>query len=294
MLLAVGFAWVATGWLHAQPQGPEPEVVVLWPGGAPGAVGNEDVDRPTLSLYPVDEPRATGAAVVVCPGGGYRVLAMDHEGTQIARWLNSIGVAAFVLKYRLGPRYHHPAPLNDAQRALRYVRLNADKFHIDRSRVGIWGFSAGGHLASTAETHFDRGDPQAAEEIDRMSSRPDFAILAYPVISFTTEYTHKGSLRNLLGDDPDPKLVASLSNENQVTADTPPTFLFHTNEDHGVPAENSVLFYLALRKAGVPAELHIYEHGPHGVGLAPTDLALSSWPRRLADWLYGRGLLTAK
>jgi acetyl esterase/lipase len=212
---------------------------------------------------------------------------------QIARWLNSIGVAAFVLKYRLGPRYHHPAPLDDAQRALRYVRLNAGKFRISQDRVGIWGFSAGGHLASTTATHFDRGDTAAAEPIGRMSARPDFAILGYPVISFTTEYTHEGSRRHLLGDNPDPKLMELLSNEKQVTAETPPTFLFHTDEDTGVPPENSVLFYLALRKAGVPAELHIYERGRHGVGLAPTDLVLSSWPRRLADWMYSRGLLTA-
>jgi acetyl esterase/lipase len=289
LLLIVGLASV----LRGQQQAQEPEVVVLWPGGAPGAMGNEDADRPTLTLYPAPEEPYTGTGVVVCPGGGYRNLAMDHEGVQIARWLNSIGVAGFVLKYRLGPRYHHPAPLADAQRALRYVRLNAERFHIDRGRVGIWGFSAGGHLASTAATHFDRGDPGAAEMIDRMSARPDFAILGYPVISFT-EYVHEGSRRNLLGENPDPKLVELLSNEKQVTADTPPTFLFHTNEDPGVPPENSVLFYLALRKAGVPAELHIYERGRHGVGLAPTDPVLSSWPRRLADWLYSRGLLTGQ
>ena len=292
LLLVVGLASLATAVAHGQQQGAEPEVVVLWPDGAPGAVGSEDVDRPTLTLYAAPEQRVTGTGVVVCPGGAYRALAMDHEGVQIARWLNSIGVAAFVLKYRLGPRYHHPAPLDDAQRALRYVRLHAEKFRIDRDRVGIWGFSAGGHLASTAATHFDRGEPGAGEMIGRMSARPDFAILGYPVISFTTEYVHEGSRRNLLGENPDPKLVELLSNEKQVTADTPPTFLFHTNEDQGVPPENSVLFYLALRKASVPAELHIYERGRHGVGLAPTDLVLSSWPRRLADWLYSRGLLT--
>jgi acetyl esterase/lipase len=294
LLLIVGLASLGTGFLHGQQQGTEPEVVVLWPDGAPGAVGNEDADRPTLTLYPAPERHGNGTGVVVCPGGGYRALAMDHEGVQIARWLNSIGVAAFVLKYRLGPRYHHPAPLNDAQRALRYVRLNAERLHIDRDRVGIWGFSAGGHLASTAATHFDRGNQGASEMIDRMSSRPDFAILAYPVISFTTEYTHQGSRRFLLGENPDPQLVELLSNEKQVTADTPPTFLFHTTNDQAVPVENSVLFYLALRKAGVPAELHIYEHGRHGVGLAPTDLVLSSWPRRLADWLYWRGLLSGQ
>jgi acetyl esterase/lipase len=294
LLLLAGLASFAMGALWGQQAGSEPEVVVLWPDGSPGALGNEDADRPTLTLYPAAEQNSTGTAVVVCPGGGYRALAMDHEGVQIARWLNSIGVAAFVLKYRLGPRYHHPAPLNDAQRALRYVRLHAEKFQIDRGRAGIWGFSAGGHLASTAATHFDRGDAGAAEMIDRMSSRPDFAILGYPVISFTTEYVHEGSRRNLLGENPDPQLAELLSNEKQVTAETPPTFLFHTNEDQGVPPENSVLFYLALRKAGVPAELHIYERGRHGVGLAPTDLVLSSWPRRLADWLYSRGLLTGR
>ena len=184
-----------------------------------------------------------------------------------------------------------PVELGDAQRALRYVRHNAAKFQIDANRVGIMGFSAGGHLASTAATHFDTGDPSASDPVNRQPSRPDFAILGYPVISFTTEYTHQGSKRNLLGENPDPKLVELLSNELQVTAETPPTFLFHTNEDTGVPPENSVLFYLALRKAGVPAELHIYERGRHGVGLAPTDKVLSSWPARLTDWLYSRGYL---
>ena len=232
--------------------------------------------------------------MVVCPGGGYGHLAVDHEGDQIARWLNSFGVAAFVLKYRLAPRYRHPAPLQDAQRAIRTVRHRARELNLAPDRIGIWGFSAGGHLASTAGTHFDAGNAAAADPIDRQSSRPDFLILAYPVISFTTEYTHRGSLRNLLGDNPDPKLVESLSNEKQVTAQTPPTFLFHTNEDKGVPSENSVLFYLALRKAGVPAEMHIYERGPHGVGLAPLDRALASWPDRLAEWFQTRGLLLAQ
>lgn len=216
---------------------------------------------------------------------------MDHEGDQVARWLNSFGVSAFVLKYRLGPKYNHPIELGDAQRALRYNRHHAAKFQIDANRVGIMGFSAGGHLASTAATHFDKGDPSASDPIDRQPSHPDFAILGYPVISLTTEYTHQGLKRNLLGENPDPKLVELLSNDLQVTADTPPTFLFHTNEDTGVPPENSVLFYLALQKAGVPAEPHIYERGRHGVGLAPTDKVLSSWPARLADWLYSRGYL---
>jgi len=267
------------------------KVELLWPDGAPGAVGAEAVDKPNLTLYPAPEKGAVGTAVVVCPGGGYGFLAKDHEGDQIARWLNSLGISAYVLQYRIAPRYHYPAPFLDATRAMRFVRAHAAEYHISPQRIGIWGFSAGGHLASTVGTHFDAGDANAADPIDRVSSRPDFMVLAYPVISFTTPYTHRGSLHNLLGDHPDPKLVESLSNELQVTPQTPPAFLFHTDEDNGVPAENSVLFFLALRKAGVPAEMHIYERGPHGVGLAATDAVLGTWPARLKDWLDIRGLL---
>jgi acetyl esterase/lipase len=265
-----------------------PKTELLWPNGAPGALGNEEADRPSLTIQ---LPQSNGAhsGVVVCPGGGYGMLAVDHEGRQIAQWLNARGVAAFVLRYRLGPKYHHPVELGDAQRALRFVRVHAADYGIAGDKIGIWGFSAGGHLASTAGTHFDGGNADATDPIDRVSSRPDFMILAYPVISFTTPYTHRGSLRNLLGDNPDPKLVASLSNETQVTPETPPAFLFHTSTDAGVPAENSVLFYLALRKAGVPAEMHIYERGEHGVGLAPSDPILSSWPRRLEEWMRLHG-----
>jgi acetyl esterase/lipase len=267
------------------------KVELLWPGGAPGSVGAEDADKPSLTVYPAPQESAVQTAVIVFPGGGYGTLAKDHEGDQIARWLNSLGIQAFVLQYRIAPRYHYPAPFLDAQRAIRLVRGHAADYKIAPGRVGIWGFSAGGHLASTAGTHFDAGDTSAADPIDRVGSRPDFMILAYPVISFIAPYTHQGSLHNLLGDNPDPKLEASLSNETQVTAQTPPTFLFHTNEDNGVPAENSLLFYLALRRAGVPAEMHIYERGPHGVGLAPTDAVLATWPARLKDWLEIRGLL---
>ena len=270
----------------------QPVTESLYGGKAPGAIGDEDLDKPTLTRYLADPTKATGTAVVVCPGGGYGALAMDHEGKQIAEYLNNLGVSAFVLKYRLGPRYRHPAPLQDAQRAIRTVRSRAAEWGVKPDRVGIWGFSAGGHLASTAATHFDAGRTEAADAIERASSRPDFAILAYPVITFVNEHVHKGSRRNLLGDTPDDKLVQYLSNETQVTPQTPPTFLFHTNEDAGVPPENSVLFYLALRKAGVPAEMHIYERGRHGVGLAPRDPVLSSWGARLSDWLRIRGLLT--
>ena len=268
-----------------------PQTVLLWPEGAPAAVGNEAVDRPSLTIYLPDKAKAVGAGVVICPGGGYAHLAMDHEGFQIADLYNQRGMAAFILKYRLGPRYHHPAMLDDAQRAIRYVRTHAAGFGIAPDKIGIMGFSAGGHLASSAATHFDAGDAGATDPINRAGSRPDFLVLCYPVISFTTPYTHKGSMKNLLGDNPDPKLVEYMSSEKQVTDQTPPAFLFHTNSDTGVPAENSVLFYLALRAHKVPAEIHIYEQGNHGVGLAPGNPILRTWPARLEDWLKVRGIL---
>jgi acetyl esterase/lipase len=272
-----------------------PKVELLWPKGAPGAVGNEDADKPSLAIYQPSSDKANGTAVVVCPGGGYRGLAQDHEGKQPAEWLNSLGVTAFVLTYRISPRYHHPAPLQDAQRALRTVRARAKEWNVNPERIGIWGFSAGGHLASTAGTHFDDGDSKSDDSIEKVSCRPDFLILCYPVINFTDPAVmHRGSRDNLIGKEPDEKLIDELSNEKHVTANTPPTFLFHTNADDGVVPENSVLFYLALRKAKVPAELHIYEKGKHGVGLAPGDEVLSTWKDRLAAWLKGRSLLEGK
>jgi acetyl esterase/lipase len=262
-----------------------PKVELLWPQGAPGAVGTEERDKPSLTIYLPPADKATGTAVVVCPGGGYGVLAVGHEGKEPAEWLNRHGVAAFVLRYRLGPRYRHPAPLEDAQRALRIVRSRAKEWRLDPKRIGIWGFSAGGHLASTAATHFDDGKPDADDPVERASCRPDFAILCYPVITLRPPYAHMGSRRNLLGDKPDEKLVENLCNEKQVTARTPPTFLFHTSADRAVPPENSLLFYEALRKAKVPAELHIYEQGEHGVGLAVGKGAASAWPDQLAAWM---------
>ena len=272
----------------------EPNTIPLWPNGAPGAQGNEDADRPTLTIFLPVKNQAAGTGIVICPGGSYRALASNHEGRQVANWLNSLGVAAFVLKYRLGPRYHHPIEIGDAQRAIRMVRAQAAEYGVAPDRVGIMGFSAGGHLASSTGTHFDTGNPGDADPTQRVSSRPDFLILGYPVISFTTPYTHQGSLHNLLGDNPDPKLAQSLSSELQVTPQTPPAFLFHTTEDKTVPAENSILFYLALKKTGVPAELHIFEKGPHGVGLALRDPALSMWPTLLANWLRERSLIPSK
>ncbi|HEY8503536.1 MAG TPA: alpha/beta hydrolase [Gemmataceae bacterium] len=280
--------------LLASHQQPQPEVIRLWEGKAPGAVGDDpEKDVPTLTLHRPAADKANGCAVVVCPGGGYGHLAVGHEGQEIADWLNERGVAAFVLRYRIAPRYREPVPMLDVQRAVRLVRARAKDFSTDPKRVGVWGFSAGGHLASTAGTHFDTGDPRAQDPIDRASCRPDFLILAYPVISMEPPVTHAGSRRNLLGEDPSPEKVAFYNNHQRVTKDTPPTFLFHTDADRVVPAENSVLFYLALRKAGVPAELHIYETGRHGVGLAAKDPALSGWPERLAGWMKGRGLLKA-
>lgn len=272
----------------------EPTTLLLWPKGAPGALGDADQDKPSLTVFLPTKNQAARTGIIVCPGGSYGALADNHEGRQVANWLNSLGIAAFVLKYRLGPRYHHPVELGDAQRAIRLVRAHASEYGIAPDHVGVMGFSAGGHLAATTGTHFDNGNPGDADQIQQAASRPDFLVLAYPVISFTTSYTHRNSLRNLLGDNPDTGLVENLSNELQVTAETPPTFLFHTTEDKTVPVENSVLFYLALRKAGVPAEMHVFEHGPHGVGLALGDPALGKWPELLGNWLRGRGLLASK
>jgi len=278
-------------------EAPAPKVELLWPDGAPGAVGAEDVDKPSLTICLPPKDKATGGAVVVCPGGAYVMLAKDHEGKQVAEWLNSIGVAAFILQYRLAPRYHHPCMMQDVQRAIRTVRARGAEWGVDAKKIGVIGFSAGGHLASTAATHFDDGDANATDPIERVSCRPDAAILVYPVITFTEPTMHSGSKKNLLGENPDAKLIESMSSEKQVTAKTPPTFLVHSNEDTGVPAENSVLFYLALRKAGVPAEMHIYEKGPHGFGLGamkgPRDPVLATWPGHCADWLRLRGIAKA-
>lgn len=269
----------------------EPQTIPLWENGAPGALGTADTDKPTLTIYLALHPSDTHTAVIVFPGGSYGMLASNHEGRQVANWFNALGVTAFVLRYRLGPRYHHPIELGDAQRAIRMVRSRAAEFEISPDRIGILGFSAGGHLASTAGTHFDSGNASAVDPIDRVSSRPDFMILAYPVISFVAPYSHRGSANNLLGENADPKLLAELSNELHVTPQTPPTFLFSTDADTLVPSENSVAFYLSLRKAGVPAEMHIFEKGPHGVGLDLGDPALGEWPALLANWMRSWGLL---
>jgi acetyl esterase/lipase/lysophospholipase L1-like esterase len=258
----------------------------LWSNNAPGANGTAAEDIPTLTPF-VPKEKANGSAVIVCPGGGYSHLA-DHEGRPVAEWLNSIGVTAFVLKYRIGPKYHHPAPLLDAARAIRLVRSRAAEWKIDSKRIGILGFSAGGHVASTIGTHFDSGEPNAADPIDRVSSRPDLLVLIYPVITMG-ELTHAGSKKQLLGDNPSADMVKLMSNEQQVTKETPPTFLVHTANDAAVPVENSLRFVDALRKFGVPFELHVYERGRHGFGLGDDDPILSTWTARCADWLHLQG-----
>lgn len=267
--------------------------IVLWNDGAPGAIGKEPLDIPTITPFLAPKEKATGAAIIVLPGGGYSHLADVKEGSAVAEWLNSLGISAFVLKYRLGMRYHQPAQLQDAARAMRTVRSRAKEWNLDQNKIGILGFSAGGHLASTLGTHFDAGKSDAKDSIERVSSRPDVQILIYPVITMS-ELTHAGSKKNLLGDNPSAELVKLYSNELQVTKDTPPAFLVHATTDKAVPIENSLMFAAALRKAGVPFEIHLYEQGPHGFGLAPTNPILASWKERCADWLGVHNFIPSK
>ena len=266
--------------------------IPLWPDIAPGALGTGDKDTPTLTAFLPDSDKATGAAFVVCPGGGYAGLA-DHEGAGYARWLAQHGVAGIVLKYRLGSSgYHHPAMLQDATRALRLTRSKAAEWRLDPARIGIIGSSAGGHLASSLLTHFDAGNPQAADPVEWVSSRPDLGVLCYAVITMK-ENTHAGSRLNLLGPTPSPDLVHEMSSEEQVKADTPPCFVWTTWEDTAVKAENSMAFAAALRAKGIPFELHVYEKGGHGIGLSTGDTpdGHHRWTGDLLAWLGERGWL---
>lgn len=260
----------------------------LWPDGAPGALGKEAKDIPTLTVFLPTPDKATGAAIVICPGGGYGNLA-DHEGSHYARWLNNQGIAGFVLKYRLGSGgYRHPAMLQDAARAIRIVRARSEEWKLDAKRVGIIGSSAGGHLASTTLTHWDTGNTNSADAVERQSSRPDLAILCYPVITLTDPFTHKGSRANLLGANPPPELLQKLSAELQVNSDSPPCFIWSTEEDKAVPVENSLALAGALRRAGVRFDLHIYERGPHGIGLGNKNFDTAKfhpWTRDCEFWL---------
>ncbi len=272
--------------LPAAPLDPIP----LWPDGAPGALDTAETDIPTLTAYLPAGEKATGAAIVICPGGGYGGLA-QHEGAGYAEWLAENGVAGIVLKYRLGSKgYRHPAMLNDAARAVRLTRSKASEWKIDVKRVGIMGSSAGGHLASTLLTHFDAGQADATDPIERLSSRPDIGILCYAVISMGPN-THGGSKKNLLGENPAPELIELLSNEKQVTKETPPTFLWHTWEDKAVKVENSLDFAAALQRVGVPFDLHIYQKGGHGLGLGGGRAGgvMHPWTADCLYWLKVQG-----
>ncbi|MBL9210025.1 MAG: alpha/beta hydrolase [Opitutaceae bacterium] len=268
---------------YAQIPGP----IRLWTGDAPGATGQRPQDIPTLTPFPADPAKRNGATMLILPGGGYGNLA-EHEGTGYAEFFARHGITAYVLKYRLGSNgYRHPVMLNDAARALRLLRTFARRDGLDPNRIGVIGSSAGGHLASTLLTLFEPGNPNATDPVERESARPDLGILCYPVISLG-EFAHAGSRRNLLGDNPPAELVQKLSTELQVTKNTPPTFIWHTVEDKAVPVENALLFASALRRAGVPFSLHIYELGAHGLGFGRPERPAPPWAEQLLHWFKER------
>lgn len=282
----------------------EREVIDLWPEGVPDekpdatAAREENervwnVHRPTLTVFPAPTASATGTAVIICPGGGYARLSVVKEGDEIAQWLNDLGVTAFVLRYRLA-EYGQPQPLRDALRAIRTVRSRAVDFAIVPDRIGIMGFSAGGHLAASASTLFDAPEGRTGAALDAVSGRPDFSILMYPVITMDLDFTHRGSRTNLLGEDPPAELVARWSLEKQVSADSPPAFIFHTQDDTTVPVANALAYFSALQEAGVAAELHVYASGPHGIGLRPPYRAALAWPGECESWMRERGWLEAR
>lgn len=273
----------------------------VWPNGAPDSNGMtlpeetfegkrvRNVSEAEMYVYLPKIGVNTGAAVVICPGGGYMIEAMDHEGYEMAEWLTTQGVAGIVLKYRL-PYGHHEIPLEDVQRAMRTVRQKATEWGINPSKIGIAGSSAGGHLASTAGTRFDAGNPEATDPVEKYSCRPDFMLLLYPVITFDEEYAHMGSRNNLIGPNAKYDLVERYSNEKQVTAQTPPTFLVLADDDGGVPPRNSVEFYLALKKYKIPAEMHIFRQGGHGFGMNKKNLPVDQWPNLFAQWMKAQGI----
>ncbi len=263
------------------------QTIVLWPNGAPGALGTHATDIPTLTVHLADPDKATGAAVIICPGGGYGALMMSYEGNDIAAWLNQYGIAGIVLKYRVSPN-RHPSPMLDGQRAVRWVRANTEKLNLKADRIGIMGFSAGGHLASTVGTHFDTGNAKSDDPIERVSCRPDFMVLVYPVITMGAK-THVGSRENLLGKTPSDADIALLSNETQVTPQTPPTFLAHSKKDSAVPVADSEMFYAALQANKVPAEFLELETGDHGLGCGHGP-EWEMWLAHCLAWLQGRGL----
>jgi len=272
------------------------DVVKLWPNGTPGVIVSPKpeetfegrrvryVSEPTLTVYLPAKEQNTGVAVIICPGGGYGMEAMDHEGYEVAEFLQSHGIAGIVLKYRL-PYGHSELPLQDAQQAMRLVRSNSGPWAIDPGKVGIAGFSAGGHLASTLSTHFDTGNKEANNSIDKLSCRPDFSILLYPVVTFKEEWGHMGSRENLIGKTTDWKIIQKFCNELQVTNQTPPAFIALADDDTGVKPRNSIEYYLALKREGIPAELHIFKEGGHGFGMHKTGKAHDQWPLMLVEWM---------
>ncbi|HZX27094.1 MAG TPA: alpha/beta hydrolase [Telluria sp.] len=295
LLLILGFL-MAAGTGHAQTT-----VLDLWPEGVPNARANpgpehldgeriNNISHPTLTVFPAAYDRPARTAVIICPGGGYYFLSFTREGTQYAQWLSNLGVTAFVLKSRLSD-YGHPAPLQDVLRAIRLVRSKAAQFNVAPDRIGVMGSSAGGHLAASAATLFDNPAGKTGAALDAVSARPDFAILMYPVITMETPTTHYGSRQGLIGNNPAPELVQLMSVEKQVSAKTPPTVLFHSQDDGVVPVDNSILFFQALTRAHVPAELHIFEHGGHGMAMRPGQGTASDWPRRVEEWLRARNLI---
>ncbi|HTO04932.1 MAG TPA: alpha/beta hydrolase [Opitutus sp.] len=279
-----------------------PAVIQLWPEGVPNAkpgLGDEkftdgrisNVSVPTLTVYGPAVDRPNGSAVIICPGGGYGLLSNEREGVQYANWLSTLGVTSFVLKNRLA-EFGHPAPLQDVLRAVRVVRSRAAEFKINPDRIGVMGSSAGGHLAASAGTLFAHADGKTGAPLDSVKARPDFLILMYPVITMKDPSAHAGSRENLLGKKPTPELLRLMSVEDQVTSDTPPTLLIHTQEDKAVPIENSIVFFQALTRAGVPAEMYLFERGSHGMGMRDGLGTASNWHKRAEEWLHARGLLT--
>lgn len=273
----------------------------VWPNGAPDSNGMtlpeetyegkrvRNVSEAEMYVYLPKIGINTGAAVVICPGGGYMIEAMDHEGYDLAEWLATQGVAGIVLKYRL-PYGHDQIPLEDAQRALRIVRQKAAEWGINPSKIGIAGSSAGGHLASTAGTRFDLGKPESTDPLEKYSCRPDFMLLLYPVITFSEEFGHMGSRTNLIGTGNKWELVEKYSNELHVTPQTPPTFLILADDDGGVPPRNSIEFYMALKKYKIPAEMHIFRDGGHGFGMNKKNLPVDQWPNLFAQWMKAQGI----
>lgn len=287
LLCLLAISWIA-------PATAEQTTESLWPAEMLDHHGDGDV--PKLILTKVDSDQPT-AGVVILPGGGYHGHAMDHEGYQFAEWFRQRGVTSAICTYRLrgkgndGNGYGHPVPMQDAQRAIQTLRARAKELNLDPDRIGVIGFSAGGHLCSTVSTHFADADTDSEDPIARVSSRPDFAILCYPVIAFDQPYTHRGSQRNLLGENPDPELVALLSNERQVSPQTPPSFLFHTVEDKAVPVENSEVYFAACRQHGVSVEMHLFQEGRHGLGLAQDTPGANQWPELCEQWLRRLGMV---